>query len=294
MRHLTAITVLAFVGGWLCADACPAQQENESNLQPIPQLLPQLGEPSDAPAEIDPQRGTNQPEDAPQTAGDETPASAREAAIIEITRAEQYLSEGEYELAVRNASRAIATDPEHGAEYRQVRAAAYAGQGRYEEALADETPLEVTVTAERAYLKSGQDTVAEFPRGTRLLVESAEGNWLKVASAGEQAFDWAWVHRRDLRALPPVVGQAPPPSIVDRRQEPLPLQPDPRFFRPDASRSDVYARPQEYRGEEIVPPVYEVRPPQGYYYEGPGGDYGRRWYDWTRHVPRRYWRHLPW
>ena len=232
------------------------------NSQEVPQLgqaseVPAVEQPSDA-GEPVPPAGEDSGTVDEGTVDEGAPQSPRDQGLAHLEQSTDSLAQGQYDRAIREASQAIAVDPEHAAEYREVRAAAYLAIGRYEEAFSDKTPLEVTVVASSARLKSGSDVVGTVPRGTHVMVEQSDGNWLKVASIGEQTYDWAWVHKRDVRAGADVDETAPPPTAIG-------------------------GNPRNYPG--YVPPDP--------YYGGPGGDYGRAYYDWWQHVPPAYWRYLP-
>ena len=239
---------------------------------------PQLGPATEGPPVPQPDAGEaipqSQPDaDRPEAATqDPTAQTPRDRALAHLEKAADALAGGRYDRAVREASSAISVDPEHAAEYREVRAAAYLAAGRYENALSDKTPIEVTVVAPHARLKSGKEIVATVPAGTRLLVDASQGNWLKVVSQGEQKFDWAWVHKRDVRAGAEIDETAPAPEAVG--EDPV---------REGDEGDQIYVDPRSL--PEYVPPD----PYRG----GPGGDYGRVHYDWWQNVPPQFWRFLP-
>jgi tetratricopeptide (TPR) repeat protein len=185
-----------------------------------------------------------------------SPQAAQKAGPAQghVAAAERSIQDGRYDLAIAAASRAISADPDNAASHRRLRARAYQLSGRYEEALADTNPLEVLVAAPRANLKSANDVVATVPQGAVLNVSQVRGDWLKVESIGGQKFEWAWVCKGDLQQGPP---RRPPARIV--------VEPRRRAY--------YYGR------------LYGDYPPYH--------DYGRRYYDWQRHVPLRYWRYLP-
>ena len=180
-------------------------------------------------------------------------ADPHATAISMIVDAQRQIDAGQYELAIQTASQAIALDPSGADAYKRVRADAYLRQGRYEQALADSAPLEVTVGALVAELKTGRTVLSRVPRGTSLLVDDSRGNWLKVIEAGDQRFEWAWVRKSDLR-----VRQRAPMAIRVRR-------------------------PLSGIRIEIGPGRYP-RPRYGY---------GRPYYDYWRNVPSPYWGYLP-
>lgn len=223
------------------------------------------GEPAE-PVESAPQAVPINPPPAPQGPGTEsqpapeaTPATdvstPKQRAEALIAEAQQLIDVGDAESAIQAASEAIALDPDGAESYKKVRAKAYALQGRFEQALADSKPVEVTVAVPQARLMSGRNVVAVVPAGMTLLVDEVRGNWLKVTIAGEQEYPWAWISR-DAVAL------APPPSAAEF-ERPLPRRPGFEFE------------------------LHIGRPYRPYH------DYGRRYYDYWRHVPPRYWRYLP-
>ncbi|MEX2286577.1 MAG: hypothetical protein WD648_05765 [Planctomycetaceae bacterium] len=191
-------------------------------------------------------------------------AHPREEAITTVVKAQELLDAGQQEQAIELASRSIALDPDNAAAYKKVRAAAYQRLGRYSEALADSNPLEVTVAAPRAELKTKQIVIDVVTGGTKLLVNDVQGNWLKVASAGERNYEWAWIHIRDV-----ATGN---PTAVDSPRQPARIEYD-------------------------VPSYYIVPPSRGVYiHVGPlglHGNYGRDYYDYWGHVPPAYWGFLP-
>jgi hypothetical protein len=188
----------------------------------------------------------------------------QENAITTAVKAQQLLDAGQPEEAIELASRSIALDPDNAAAYKKVRAAAYQRLGRYSEALADSNPLEVTVAAPRAELKTKNIVIDVVRGGTQLLVDDVNGNWLKVASAGERNYEWAWIHIRDVAA-----GQRP---AADTPRMPARIEYD-------------------------LPSYYVVPPGRGVYIHiGPRGlhaNYGRDYYDYWGHVPPQYWGFLP-
>ncbi len=197
----------------------------------------------------------------------ERPSAGRRAAEAFVSAQQQFDAQN-YEEAIRGSSQAIALDEGGAATYRKLRSAAYAALGRYEEALADQNPLELSVTSPRAQLKTGTTVLATVPEGTKLKVDDVKGQWLKVAAADEQAFDWAWVRRNDV--------------LTPNLTEPQPL--------PQRGPFVTGAEPEPIGIPEAEEPGYE------YYYTdgpGPGENYGRDHYDWWRHVPPPYWRYLP-
>jgi|GEM_PF-2444070 tetratricopeptide (TPR) repeat protein len=193
--------------------------------------------------------------DVPPTRANTTRSAADHAAA-----AQHFIQDRRYDIAIEAASLAIAADPKN-AVYLKIRAQAYQLTGRYEQALADTKPLEVVVAASQANLKSADDVVAVVPKGAVLNVSEVKGDWLKVETVGDQTFKWAWVWKGNL-----VRGQS--------RPQPLPQ----RIIVQPVLPADFYGR---YYGG-------------GYYDLGRRSGYGRAYYDWTRHVPRRYWGYLPW
>ncbi|MBT4868303.1 MAG: hypothetical protein HON53_24615 [Planctomycetaceae bacterium] len=200
----------------------------------------------------------------PPSKANTTPSAADHAAA-----AQHFIKEGRYDIAIEAASLAIAADPKNAA-YLKIRAQAYQLTGRYEQALADTKPLEVVVAASQANLKSADDVVAVVPKGAVLNVSEVNGDWLKVETVGDQSFKWAWVWKNNL-------------VRAQSRPQPLPQR---IIIRPVYPTDSYYRRSfGRYYG--------------GYYGRGDfdfgrRSGYGRAYYDWTRHVPRRYWGYLPW
>lgn len=250
----TAVTMLLCVFLLSNPDQPSADAQDGAKLgQPL-QTLPPLP----APADPDQANSSDAPAENENTAEEPAdPASAHAAA------AERFIQEGRYDLAVQAASKAIAADPDN-PERRRLRARAYQLSGRYEEALADVNPLEVVVTSPKANLKSGNDVIAIVSKGTVVNVTEVRGDWLKVASVGDQTYKWAWIHKRDLTSIRP--------AGPDSAQVRVIVQPrvDGDFYR-------LY-----YNGR-----VYNYGP----YYRH--HNYGREYYDWWVHVPPQYWQYLP-
>jgi hypothetical protein len=228
----------------------------QAKATPQAQVVPPAPAPENAPESNAPSAGT--PDSAPAD------ARQREAAAANA-KAMQLIDEGRFDDAIRQSSRAIALDPSSTADYKRVRASAYLASGRYEEALADSSPLEVTVTAPRAELKTKQTVLGYVDRGTKVFVDDVNGNWLKVIAVGDKTYDWAWINIRNLQT------------------------PEPRLTVP--------------RVVEYNPPSYQAQPPvpvplDRVYYFGPGSpyynsNYGRDYYDYWQHVPPQYWGYLP-
>ena len=195
----------------------------------------------------------------------------RQQAFVHLQNAQRFLHQAEYELVIQAAETAISVDPDNAAEYRQVRAKAYQLTGRYGQALADTNPLEVTVAAAKANLKSGEKVVAVVPSGVVLKVTELRGEWLKVISVGEQKFDWAWIWQQNL-----VQAHLQAMPIRPRAGFDLDIVIPHRGFRYD----DHGGYRRRFYGDD---PYYD-----------PYRDHGRRSsYDWWQHVPPRYWRYLP-
>lgn len=223
-------------------------------------------------------------EEAAPGAAESAPSGgdARRARAVELARlAERLIAQGRYERAVQVASAAMGVDPGNAAAYRAVRAEAYQSLGRYKEALSDRSPLPANVGPGGAPLWSGSERVAVLPGGTEVMIEQIRATWLKVASAGDREFAWAWIHRdalargrRHAAARMAVPGAYPGPY------------PDP------ASESFGYDRRRAYGdaygGWDYGRP-YEL----DIYINGRRFHFGREYYDWWRHVPPPYWRYLP-
>jgi tetratricopeptide (TPR) repeat protein len=241
------------------ADTPPGPQLFDQRIPPLPAPAEGLPKQDESNVDRDPEREHGIVADEltppglapmPEPAGVLPPQELEGAAAL-IAIAQRHIDEGRYELAVRTASQSIAMDADNADAYKQIRSQAYVALGRYEEALADHRPLALTVTAPSAHLKTGRTILATVRRGSPLLVDGVRGNWLKVVSAGEQQFEWAWIKRTDVA-----------PFLTERIQPPVPL--------------------------DVVGPPYVYG-----YYPRPYHDYGRRYYDWQRHVPPRYWGFLP-
>jgi tetratricopeptide (TPR) repeat protein len=262
MKHdkslLAAATVVALL---LCMQQTGSAFQNiekdGANLGPAQGDLPPLPAPPNSlpPLPAPPKPGIVPKSDVPPTKANTTRSAADHAAA-----AQHFIKEGRYDIAIEASSLAIAADPKNAA-YLKIRAHAYQLMGRYEQALADTKPLEVVVAASQANLKSADNVVAVVPKGAVLNVSEVKDDWLKVETVGDQTFKWAWVWKGNL-----VRGQS--------RPQPLPQ----RVIVQPVLPADFYGR---YYGG-------------GYYDLGRRSGYGRAYYDWTRHVPRRYWGSLPW
>lgn len=235
-------------GPSLIGQAAPGAAGTEAADEKAPESVPIDPPPA-------PQASGTEGEPVPDADPAPDEATPKQRAISRIVEAQQFIDDGDAESAIQAASEAIALDPENAEAYKKVRAKAYALQGRFEQALADSKPLEVTVAAPQARLMSGRNVVAMVPAGMKLLVDEVRGNWLKVTIAGERDFPWAWISKD-------AVGVGPQP-FAGEFERPLPQR----------------------RGFEFG--FYYGRPYRPYH------DYGRRYYDYWRHVPPRYWRYLP-
>lgn len=246
---------------------------------PQPGALPELPIPS-RPLPADSSAPTNV-EDAPAV---EANSPQQVAAVRRL------LDQGQVEEAIRMASQGILSDPTNAPAYKQVRANAYWTMGRYAEALADHQPLPAVVEAQMAEIKSGKVLLKEVPRGTSLNVSAIKGGWLRVVTLAGEPMDWAWIRVRDIQKQMPT---NPPP--VPQTQL-LPTE-DP-VGGSGATKQHIPPMPipEDQYGHTVPLPqggyYYEARPihPYDYYRTR---DYGRRYYDYWRHVPSRYWRYLP-
>jgi tetratricopeptide (TPR) repeat protein len=253
----TAVVVVLLLGTQQTSSAFQTSKKDGANLGPAQIDLPPLPLPSKSlpPLPAPPKPGIPPESDVPPAKSNTERSAADHAAA-----AQHFIGEGRYDIAIEAASLAIAADPKNAA-YLKIRAKAYQLSGRYEQALADTKPLEVVVAATKANLKSANDVVAIVPKGAVLNVSEVKGDWLKVETVGDQEFKWAWVWKGNL-----VRGRT--------RLQPLPQR---VIVRP-VSPADFYGRQHGH----------------GYYDLGRRSGYGRAYYDWTRHVPPRYWGYLPW
>jgi tetratricopeptide (TPR) repeat protein len=264
MKHnKSLLTAAVVVGLLLCVQqtgsAFQSPEKDGANLGSAQSDLPPLPAP---PKSLPPLPAPSKPGIPPKSDVPPTKANTTRTAADHAAAAQHFIQEGRYDIAIEASSLAIAADPKN-ADYLKIRAQAYQLTGRFEQALADTNPLEVVVAASQANLKSADDVVAVVPKGAVLNVSEVKGDWLKVETVGDQEFKWAWVWKRNL-----VRGQSQP------RPQPLPQ----RVIIQRVVPADFYGR---YYGG-------------GYYDRGWRSGYGRAYYDWSRHVPRRYWGYLPW
>lgn len=138
----------------------------------------------------------------------ESPSADPAPATDSLAAARSLLAAGRYDQAIESASNILAADPDN-TEARQLRADAYAGSGRYAEALADRRPLEVVVASPQAALMSGSDLVARVPAGTRLQIIAVKNAWLQVAADENREYAWAWINRADLIGNVPTIPPQP-------------------------------------------------------------------------------------
>jgi tetratricopeptide (TPR) repeat protein len=251
---LALLAVLTF-GFQQSGSAFQDSARDGADLGPAAEDLPPLPKPNFAP----PKPG-GQADD--EKSADEKPAPKKTeyTAADHAAAAGRMMRDGRYDLAIQALSLAVAAEPKN-ADYRTLRAQAYQLSGRYEEALADTNPLVVVAGVRDTKLKSANDVIAVVPKGAVLQVTEVKGNWLRVAATGDQKFEWAWVYKGSL-----VQGRRPPQPLPNR----IVINP--------VLPAEVYGR---YYGG-------------GYYELGRRSGFGRAYYDWTGHVPRRYWGYLPW
>ena len=225
---LTTFVVFVWANTALAADSGP---EDELILGPAEtdSAQPTINPKVDPPLELEapPKPGVlDAPEDkktGPATQKPASPQDARATGTSLILEAQRLLLDRRYDDAVAASSEAIELDPSNAPAYKNVRANAYLLSGRFEQALADRTPLTVVVGSRKAELKSGLDVVGEVRRRTKLSIDKSEGDWLKVASIDGSPLKWAWIHKRDV-----AVGKPRRRSVLI---SPEPLQPQLEFRR---------------------------------------------------------------
>ncbi len=288
MKTTLPLTILSLVSaivlttnGGVAADPIPL------NIPPAPEAADN-SQPTELPALPIPDGNVPSDPNSPTNAEEAPTADANSPQ--QVAAIQQLLDQGQLENAIRLASQGISGDPANASAYKQVRAKAYWALGRYAEALADHQPLPAVVEAPMAEIKSGKVVLKQVPRGTLLDVSAVQGGWLRIVSLAGEPMDWAWIRVRDIQK-----NQSTAPTAVPQNQL-LPTEDPVGGSSTTKQHIPPMPIPESEFGQVVPLPqggyYYEARPihPYDYYRTH---DYGRRHYDYWRHVPPRYWRYLP-
>jgi len=158
-------------------------------------------------------------------------ATRKRPAMELVNEASRALARRRASTAVRLCTQAIAIDPDGAQEYQRVRAQAYLMLRRFDLAVGDVRPLQVTVGPTVANLKAGKEIVGAVTNRSTVLVDEVRGDWLRVASVDGHPFNSGWLHTRDV-----LTGWLP---IVEPTPAAVRVYPPYYYRRPVVTRGDV-------------------------------------------------------
>lgn len=158
-------------------------------------------------------------------------ATRKRPAMELVNEASRALARRRASTAVRLCTQAIAIDPDGAQEYQRVRAQAYLMLRRFDLAVGDVRPLQVTVGPTVANLKAGKTIVGAVTNRSTVLVDEVRGDWLRVASVDGHPFNFGWLHTRDV-----LTGWVP---IVETTPAAVRVYPPYYYRRPVVTRGDV-------------------------------------------------------
>lgn len=158
-------------------------------------------------------------------------ATRKRPAMELVNEASRALARRRASTAVRLCTQAIAIDPDGAQEYQRVRAQAYLMLRRFDLAVGDVRPLQVTIGPTVANLKAGKEVVGAVTNRSTVLVDEVRGDWLRVASVDGHPFNSGWLHTRDV-----LTGWVP---IVETTPAAVRVYPPYYYRRPVVTRGDV-------------------------------------------------------
>ena len=222
------------------------------------------------------------------------PEPVNAGALLEQARGDY--DRGHWQQVILATSTVLAEDPRN-EPARQLRGRAYAAAGRFEEALADVSPVPVVAMESSTQVMSGEQVVATLARGTPIEISAVRGEWLKVHRISGRVVERGWIHRgqlapRRVLSADDLAGRIPSQALPQPVPQPGFVPSSPGGLRIDI---DLPGRSTVWRGRRSSHSQFGLHLDlgRGYSRHRRGHHYGRDHYDWMRHVPRGVRRYLP-